>query len=172
MEVFRCKHAAEQRLRSGGAGWTIVRAEAFAETWIGVLEETAGASGRPLVFGRGDNPISWVSVNDVAALVELAVTDPSLRGRALDLCGPETWTLRELAQHVMAHRGVLGKPRSVPRSMLHLMANTVGRFKPELARQARAALAMDGLAPAEDRHTRAEFPDLPSTPVSEVLAAW
>jgi hypothetical protein len=34
-------------------------------------------SGRILVFGRGDNPINFVSATDVAALVELAVTDPS-----------------------------------------------------------------------------------------------
>jgi hypothetical protein len=30
---------------------------------------------------------------------------------------------------------------------------------------------MDRLAPADDRRTRAEVPGLPSTPVSEVVAA-
>ena len=32
----------------------------------------AGRSGRPLVFGKGDNPINFVSVIDVAAVVEHA----------------------------------------------------------------------------------------------------
>lgn len=171
MELFRMKFEAEQRLRSSTSTWTVVRADAFAETWVEVLEATAGRSGRPLVFGRGDNPISWVSVADVAALVERAVTDTSLRGRTLDICGPEPMTLAQLAAEVMAQRGVGGRPRRVPRVMLHVMAHTVGRVKPALGRQARMSLAMDLLATTHDEQTRAEFPDLPSTPVSSVVGA-
>ena len=149
--------------------WSVVRAEAFAETWIGVLESTAGRSGRPVVFGRGDNPISWVSVDDVAALVERAVTDPSLRGRTLDICGPEAMTLSDLAASLMSHRGVPGRPRRVPRMMLRVMANTVGRVRPALGRQARTSLAMDTMPTSHDEATRAELPDLPRTPVSAVV---
>lgn len=170
MELFRMKYTAEQRLRRSTAKWTVVRAEAFAETWIGILEETSGRSGRPLVFGRGDNPIAWVCVRDVAALVVRAVTDPSLRGRTLDICGPEHVTLTQLALDLMSRRGVAGWPRRVPRPMLHLIAGTVGRANPVLGRQARAALAMDVLATSHDAQTRAEFPDLPCTPVSAVVA--
>jgi hypothetical protein len=32
-----------------------------------VLAKTAARFGRPVVFGRGDNPINFVSVTDVAA---------------------------------------------------------------------------------------------------------
>jgi len=170
MELMRMKFAAEQRLRSGSAPWTILRSDAYAETWIGLLEQTAGRSGRPRVFGRGDNPISWVSVEDVTAVVERAVTDRLLRGRVLELCGPEPETLTRLAEMVMAHHGWAGRPRHVPRAMLHLMANTVGRVKPELGRQARAALAMDTLATSDGVALRAEFPDLPCTPVAQVVA--
>jgi uncharacterized protein YbjT (DUF2867 family) len=170
MDLMRAKYAAEQRLRSGSARWTIVRPEAYAETWIGLLEETAGGSHRPLVFGRGDNPIKWVSVTDVAALVDRAVVDASLRGRVLEICGPESLSLRELAEAVMTQHGWTGRPRSVPRAMLHLMANTIGRARPEMGRQARAALTMDELPLADDTAVRAELVDLPCTPVSQVLA--
>ena len=170
MELMRMKFAAEQRLRSGRGQWTILRSDAYAETWIGLLEQTAGRSGKPRVFGRGDNPISWVSVEDVAAVVERAVVDNSLRGRVLELCGPEPETLTRLAEMVMAHHGWTGTPKNVPRSMLHLMANTVGRIKPELGRQSRAALAMDSLPTSHDAALRREFPDLPCTPVSQVVA--
>ena len=171
MELMRMKFAAEQRLRSGSAPWTILRSDAYAETWIGLLEQTAGKSGRPRVFGQGNNPISWVSVEDVAAVVERAVTDRSLRGRVLELCGPEPETLTRLAEMVMAHHGWTGRPKNVPRMMLHLMANTVGRIKPELGRQARAALAMDTLPTSRGATLRRELPDLPCTPVSQVIAA-
>jgi uncharacterized protein YbjT (DUF2867 family) len=169
MELFRMKYAAEQRLRAGSCAWTIVRPEACAETWVNIMEQTAGKSGRPLVFGRGNAPISWVSVDDVAALVELAVLDESLRDRVLEICGPEPITLMDLAQRVMSHRGHTGTPRRVPRPMLHLMANTVGRGRPEMGRQARAALEMDNLPVLRDDALRAEFPGLPRTPVSEVI---
>lgn len=171
MELMRAKYAAEQSLRSSRSAWTILRAEAYAETWAELLEQTAGRSQRPLVFGRGDNPISWVSVGDVAALVERAVVDTTLRGRVLEICGPEPMTVTRLAEMIMAQRGWTGKPRQVPRPILHVMANTVGRLKPEMALQARAALAMDEFPTSNDAALRTEFPDLPCTPVSHVVAA-
>ncbi|WP_328989015.1 SDR family oxidoreductase [Kribbella sp. NBC_01245] len=170
MELFRMKYAAEQRLRAGSCQWTIVRPEASAETWANIIEQTAGKSGRPLVFGRGDAPISWVSVQDVAALVERAVLDESLRNRVLEISGPEPATLMELAKMVMVRQGWTGSPRRVPRPMLHVMANTVGRLRPEMDRQARASLAMDNMPTHRSDVLRAEFPDLPCTPVSAVIA--
>ena len=171
MALMRAKYDAEQRLRASTCSWTIVRPEAYAETWAQLVERTAGDSHRPLVFGRGDNPITWVSVADVAALVERAVLDEALRGRVLEICGPEAVTLTQLAEMVMAHRGWAGTPRHVPRPALHVMANTVGLFKPGMALQARAALAMDELPTTSDTELRAEFADLPCTPVSQVVAA-
>lgn len=171
MELMRAKYAAEQRLRSSSSPWTIVRPDAYAETWTTILEQTGAKSRRPLVFGRGDNPIRWVSVDDVAALVERAVLDPAVRGRVLEISGPDPVTLTQLAQMVMAQHGWPGKPRLIPRPMLHVMANTVGRFKPQMGRQARAALAMDELPTSDDAALRAEFPDLPCTPLTQVVAA-
>ncbi|GAA2110143.1 SDR family oxidoreductase [Microlunatus panaciterrae] len=145
MELHRMKYAAEQRLRHASIGWTIVRSEAFMETWAGLLEQTAGRSKRPQVFGRGDNPIAFVSVKDVAEVVSRVVQDPSLRGRILEITGPETFTLRRLAAAVMAAHQWPGSPRRVPRGLLRVMALATGRIRPMLARQARAALAMDEL---------------------------
>jgi NADH dehydrogenase len=171
MELMRAKYAAEQSLRSSSCAWTILRPEAYAETWTELLEQTAGRSQRPLVFGRGDNPITWVSVGDVAALVERAVVDATLRGRVLEICGPEPVTMTRLAEMIMAQHGWTGKPRHVPRPMLHAMANTVGLLKPEMALQARAALAMDELPTTNDTALRIELSSLPCTPVSQVVAA-
>jgi NADH dehydrogenase len=171
MALMRAKYDAEQRLRASSCPWTIVRAEANAETWAQLIERTAGTSHRPVVFGRGDNPITWVSVADVASLVERAVLDETLRGRVLEICGPEPVTLTGLAEMVMAHHGWAGTPRHVPRLALHVMADTVGLFKPAMALQARAALAMDELPTTSDTKLREEFPDLPRTPVSEVVSA-
>jgi uncharacterized protein YbjT (DUF2867 family) len=170
LEIARMKYAVEQRLRAGAVRWTIVRADAFAQTWIGVLLQTAGTSHRPLVFGDADNPIRWVAVDDVAALVRRAVLDPSLRGQSLDICGPEALTLEQLARLVMAAQGWPGGPRRIPRAALRTMGLVTAVVRPHLARQARASLAMDRLPPVDDSSTRSALPDLPATPVSQVVA--
>jgi len=143
MELARMKHAAEQRLRASSVPWTIVRATAFLETWTALLEQTARSSGRPLVFGSGDNPINFVSVDDVAALVERVVVDPSTRDQVVEIGGPQNVSLNQLAADVQKAAGRNQAPRHVPRAMLHVMALALRPLRPDLARQARAALVMD-----------------------------
>lgn len=168
MELARAKYTAEERTKASTCPWTILRPDAFAQVWLGLLAGTAGRRHRPLVFGDADNPIGWVDVEEVAALVVRAVTDEHLRDRTLALTGPERVTLLELARLLMEVRGWAGRPRRVPRSVLHVAAHTVGVLRPSVGRMVRAALAMDELAPVDDGHTRALLPDLPATPVSEV----
>lgn len=170
MELFRMKHAAEQHLGASGVAATVVRATAFGELWIELLGRTAARSGRPVVFGRGDNPINFVSVTDVAALVERAITDKATRGQALQIGGPDNLTFNELARAVQAAAGRPKPPRHVPPAMLHLMACTIGRVKPELGRQARAALAMDRVDLTFDAAPiHRAYPDLPITPLADLL---
>jgi NADH dehydrogenase len=170
MELFRMKHAAEEHLQASGVRWTIVRATAFFELWIDVLSQTAARSGRPVVFGRGDNPINFVSVTDVAALAEQAVTDPATRGRILQIGGPENLTFNQLAAAIQAAAGRTSAPRHVPPLVLQLMAQTAGRLKPALSRQARAALLMDRIRLDQDAGAaRQIYPDIPFTPLGMCL---
>jgi uncharacterized protein YbjT (DUF2867 family) len=172
MELVRMKYAAEQYLLSSGASWTIVRATAFLELWIDLLNKTAARSGRPLVFGHGKNPVNFVSVTDVAALVEHAITDPAARGRILEIGGPDSYTFNELAAAVQVAAGRTRPPRHVPPPVLQLMACTLGRVKPEVGRQARAALAMDRAALATGATgARQAYPGLPCTTLSTCLQA-
>ena len=170
-ELFRMKHAAETALAESGVPATVVRPTAFAELWIDLLTKTAGRSNRPLVFGRGRNPINFVSVRDVAALTDHVITELDARGQTFEIGGPDNLTFTQLARLVAANRGRATNPRHVPRPALHVMAATVGRLRPELGRQARAALAMDSFPLTfGDDGARARFPDLPRTSVAELLA--
>lgn len=142
-ELFVAKYAAEQHLRGLGVPWTIVRSPAFVETWVEVLRETATRSGRPVVFGHGDNPVGFVGVAQVADAVVAAVRDPGQRGRVVEVVAAENLTLNELASRVATTDGRPLPPRHVPPLMLRVVAATAGRLNPQLGRQARAALAMD-----------------------------
>jgi len=168
--LFRAKHAAEERLRASGIPWTIVRATAFMETWARIMNQSLHASGAILVFGRGGNPVNFVSAADVAALTALAATDPGLRGQVLELGGPDNLTFNQLAAIIQETAGRRGAVRHIPRPVLHAMAWTGAAVRPALARQARAALAMDTLDMTFDpTPARRAFPDLPETGIGPAL---
>ncbi len=170
MELFRMKYAAEQHLLACGTSGTIVRATAFAELWIKIIRETAGRGGRPLVFGRGQSLVNFVSVVDVAALVDRVVDDPDTRGQVFEIGGPDDLTMDHLARLVQEADRRSGAPRHVPRAVLHAMAHTAGLVVPQLGRQARASLAIDAADHAFDSAPlRERFPDLPVTSVADVL---
>lgn len=139
MELFRMKWAAEHTLSSSHVPWTIVRATAFAETWAEVLHGAADRHGRMRVFGRGDNPINFVAVADVARAVGRAVEDPGLRGLVIEVGGPENLTMNELARRLGRGR----EPSHIPRAGLHLMSALARPLSAERSRLASAALAMD-----------------------------
>jgi uncharacterized protein YbjT (DUF2867 family) len=156
MDLFRAKYAAEQHLRATRVPSTVVRATAFVELWAEIL-------GKAPVFGRGDNPINFVSVRDVAAVVVRAVEQTQLRGEILEVGGPENVTCNELAALVREARGSDRKVHHVPRWLLRTLA--------PVARQPRAALAMDTLdmtfaAAAARRH----IADLPMTGLRAALS--
>jgi uncharacterized protein YbjT (DUF2867 family) len=142
-DLARAKRAAEARLRGGTLEWTIVRAAAFLETWTDIMASAP-------VLGRGDNPINFVSVVDVAAVVDQAVTDPQLRGRVLEVGGPDNLTLHELAHAARAAEGRTAPVRRIPRPVLRVMGAATTVLSPAFARKARAAIAMDTIDMAFD----------------------
>lgn len=168
MELSRMKFAAEQSLQASQCPWTIVRATPFLELWIEMLHSTAARSGRPLIFGKGTNPINFVSVDDVARAVVWACDHRSSVGSTLELRGPENLTFNQLASLVANWSGRSGEPRHIPRAMLRVLAGTVGRLKPALGGQMRAAILMDTEPMTFADTAQTSMPFVP-TPAGSVL---
>lgn len=172
MELFRMKDAAEECLRVSGTQWTIVRSTAFLETWIDLITQTADRAGRVVVFGRGQNPINFISVHDVAALVDRVIGDQEARGQTIEIGGPENLTLTRLATAIQG-AGPTVAPRHVPRAALRAMSVLLRPFWPERARQGAAALALDTLDLRFDPLAiRTRYPDISLTSTSELLALF
>jgi uncharacterized protein YbjT (DUF2867 family) len=114
IELFGAKHAAEEALRGSGIPWTIVPATGFMETWDKIMGRPLQTSGKIVVFGRGDNPINFVSATDVAALVRQAAIDPSLCSQVLELGGPDNLAFNELAAILQETTGCRGTVRHIP----------------------------------------------------------
>jgi uncharacterized protein YbjT (DUF2867 family) len=171
MELFRMKYRAEQELRESGLSWTIIRPTAFMETWATILGKPLLEIGRTHVFGRGNNPINFVSADDVARYVELAVVDRGLRGGLVEVGGPENLTMNQFAGTFEALAGKEGKKSHVPLPMMRLMAVLMRPVNPTLARQVQACVVMDthdmSFDPLEVDGRRES---VPTTSLAEIVA--
>jgi uncharacterized protein YbjT (DUF2867 family) len=142
-ELFRMKYAAETVLRSSSLAWTIIRPTAFMETWCMVIGEPLVKTGRTRIFGRGNNPVNFVSVADVARYVELAVVDPSMRGVTVEVGGPENLTMRQFVQTFETVTGKTGRMSRIPLPMMRVVSVVMRRKNPILARHAGTGVVMD-----------------------------
>lgn len=166
MSLHRAKHAAEQHLHSSTMSWTVLRPSAYVETWIQIVGGKLGSGGPALVLGRAENPINFVSVQDVASLVLKALTDPSLRGQTVEVPGPSNLTMEQLALDLGAPR-----IRHIPRGALRLLSATLRPLAPAFARQTQAALVMDTTdMTADPSALHQRFPDVTWHSAAEIAS--
>ncbi len=164
MSLHRAKYAAEQSLHATSLSWTVLRPSSYVETWMDIVGDRLASGGPALVFGRADNPINFVSVQDVATLAARALTDPTLRGQTVDVPGTANLTMEQLARHLGASR-----IRHIPRGALRVLSTILPPFAPAFARQTGAAIAMDTTDMAADASALlARFPDMSWHPASEI----
>ena len=81
IDFFRIKARVEAHLRASGLSYTILRPTAFMEFWAALVGQPLVDTGRTMVFGRGVNPVNFVSVADVAQFVLIALDDPAAHER-------------------------------------------------------------------------------------------
>ncbi len=79
----------EDRIRSSGLGYTILRPSYFMEAWLGPHLGFDYPNRRATIYGDGSAPISWIAVGDVAEFAVLSLTSRSARNQVLELGGPE-----------------------------------------------------------------------------------
>jgi uncharacterized protein YbjT (DUF2867 family) len=170
MELYRMKHRAEEELVASGLAWTVLRPTVYMETWGRLIGEPVVRKGKTRVFGRGNNPINFVSVRDVAQFVELALCDDAMRGQAMEVGGPENLTMNQLVEAFEAAAGRPAKVSHVPVPMMRLVSKLLKRFNPTLVRFAQAGLLMDTSDmsfDASDMHQR--FPSIAQTTLGDFV---
>jgi uncharacterized protein YbjT (DUF2867 family) len=170
IELFRMKYRAEEELRASGLAWTIIRPTAYMETWLGILGQPLLNSGGTRVFGRGQNPINFVSADDVARLVDLALADQTMRGVTVDAGGPENLSMVKVVETFEMLTGANGKVAHVPLPMMRAMSVLMNPFNATMARMMKAAVVMDTRDMTLDASARQQrYPSIPATSLADVV---
>jgi uncharacterized protein YbjT (DUF2867 family) len=167
--LYRAKFFAEERLRESRLAWTIVRPTVFMELWAGIVGDSLVKSGKATVFGRGDNPINFVSVRDVARVIELAATGDQSYGTTIDVGGPENLTLNEMVKVLAANSDRKAAARHIPLRALRVISVLLRPFRPDLAGLIQAAVLMDTADMSFDPARAVEYAEVPATRLAEIL---
>jgi len=85
----RAKRTVETHLRESGLAYTILRPSYFMEAWLGPVIGFDYENARVRVYGDGTNPITFISLGDVAKFAVACVDNLAARDRVLELGGPE-----------------------------------------------------------------------------------
>ena len=140
------------------------------ELWAGIIGNSLIKSGAATIFGRGQNPINFVSVQDVARFVDLAMADRRLDGRTLEIGGPQNVTLNEVVEVVAANPGRPPKARHIPLTALRVGAALLRPVRPDLTGLIQAAIRMDSVNMRFDvAELNAEYPQIQLTRLADAI---
>jgi uncharacterized protein YbjT (DUF2867 family) len=108
--VTAAKREVEQYLQSSGLDYTILRCGFLMEVMVAPIVGFDYANAKAVVYGSGENPLSLVSMEDVARMVALCLDKPEASNAVIEFGGAEAVTLHEV---VRAFEEVKGQPFEV-----------------------------------------------------------
>jgi NADH dehydrogenase len=94
--LTEAKNAAEQQLMKSGMEYTILRAGVFMEVWLSPHLGFDAANAKATIYGSGKNPLSWISLFDVAAFAAESVDRPGKQ--IIEIGGPEALSPLEVVR--------------------------------------------------------------------------
>src|SRR5215510_7727936 len=83
------KRAVERRLKDSRLTYTILRPTFLMEVWLSPIAGFDFSNARARIYGRGRNPISWISMYDVARFTVISLGTPLASNATFELGGPE-----------------------------------------------------------------------------------
>jgi len=168
VEFFRIKYRAEEYLRASGLSFTIIRPSAFMDLWAQLIGLPILEQGKTTIFGRGNNPINFVAVEDVARFVCIAFENSRTRNEVIEVGGPENLTLNQVAETFERVSGRQAKKRHIPLPMMRAMSILMQPVNPALSRQIRLGVFMDTANLCYDMTETANAFGVRLTPLEEI----
>ena len=141
VDFWRTKAKIERYLEDSRLTHTIVRPSAFMEIYAWELIGKPIAAGkRVMMLGPGTNKRNYIAADDVANAVVLALRIPELRGRVLDVGGPDNLTPREVVAIFEKVTGKRAKVSAMPLRVVRTVAGVMQRIHPGISRIMKASV--------------------------------
>jgi NADH dehydrogenase len=121
VDVFRIKWYIEDAIKRSGVRYVILRPSSFMEVWIDqLLADGIRSRGVTRIFGDGTAPANYIAVDDVAEFAVRILGRDDVVNEVIDVGGPSTMSLNDVAAIVERRLGVAAKRRHVPAAIMKL----------------------------------------------------
>jgi uncharacterized protein YbjT (DUF2867 family) len=87
--LSNAKRKVEKYLQKSDLNYTILRPSCFMEVWLSAAVGFDALNGKVNVCGTGTNPLSYVSIKDVAKFAVESISNPSFKNITIELGGPQ-----------------------------------------------------------------------------------
>ena len=87
--LLEAKREVEKHIQQSGLAYTILRPSFFMEIWLSAHLGFDVANAKATVYGSGQNPISYISLADVARFAVESLSNPIARNAVIEVGGPE-----------------------------------------------------------------------------------
>lgn len=115
VDIFRIKWYIEDAIRRSGVPYVIVRPTAFMDVWVDqIVADGIRKKGTATIFGPGTARMNYIAVEDVAAFVVKILAREEIANEVIDIGGPSTLSMNELATLVERQLGRGGRRRHIP----------------------------------------------------------
>ena len=81
------KRTIEAAVRDSGMGYTVLRSSFFMEYWLSPLIGFDYPNHKATIFGAGENPITWITIDDVARSAAATVANRAARDQVIEIGG-------------------------------------------------------------------------------------
>ncbi|HEX7421598.1 MAG TPA: SDR family oxidoreductase [Thermoanaerobaculia bacterium] len=88
-KLHLAKRKVEEKLRESGVSFTILRPSCFMEVWFAPALGFDAKNRKVQIFGAGEEPLSFISLFDVAEFAVRAASSDKAANQTLELGGPE-----------------------------------------------------------------------------------
>ena len=135
VDIFRIKWYIEDAIRRSGVSYVILRPTAFMDVWIDhIMADGIRRKGTTTIFGPGTAPANYIAVEDVAEFVAKILAREDVVNEVVEIGGPSTLTMKELATLVEKQLGSAGRRRHMPIAAMKLLPAVVRLFDERTAR--------------------------------------
>jgi uncharacterized protein YbjT (DUF2867 family) len=114
VDLFRIKHKIETYLIQSGMSYTILRPTIIMEAWKEIIGRSIMTGKKVNIYGSGKNPVNFISADDLAQFIQIALEDPRLQQQILEIGGPDHLTLDEMCGLYERTWGIRVKRAHIP----------------------------------------------------------